>query len=115
MQKLKALLTGIAAVTVLSSAMSTQAQTYGDNPFGEGGCSAAVYNEETYSPYQVYSWAVPDLANGQSVDVDASVTRFDPYTGQPIVSGPGGGLVLTFTCNNGVISGGSNFGYWTPA
>jgi hypothetical protein len=118
MQKLKALLTGIAAVTILSSAMSTQAQTYGDgdNPFEEGGCSAAVYNEETYSPYQIYSWAVPDLANGQSVDVDAGLTRFDPFTGQAIVSGPGGqNMWLTFTCNNGVISGGANYGYWTPA
>jgi len=112
MQKFKALVAGIAVATAVCTLMPAQAQSFSEsfyNPIGDdsGGCAAAVYNEDHYSPDYINYWEIPTLANGESITLRSRLQA-------PWGTSPGGSnFDLTFTCQDGTISGGANYiGYW---
>ena len=95
---------GILAVTLFAlSSFSAQANPPGSsfaNPIEEGGCGAS-YFEDVQGGYAFVDFSVPQLADGESIEVQGVGIRTGSYS-------------LTFTCSNGTISNGGLTGDWWP-
>ncbi|MGV7206910.1 hypothetical protein ACLB1G_03530 [Oxalobacteraceae bacterium A2-2] len=110
MKKLMAALT--LALLAGAASVPAQATVFGywlDNPSGDGGCNPTVYSEDW--SYAWFSWEIPALADGQSVEVGASMSWQD-YSGYHVMTPDQyNSEKITFTCNNGRVSGNTS-GFW---
>ncbi|MGV7206909.1 hypothetical protein ACLB1G_03525 [Oxalobacteraceae bacterium A2-2] len=80
------------------------------NPGEDGGCNAAAYFED-WSGNESYTWNIPALADGESIDVGADKYWWNNSGYYFLPADQYYSPKATFTCNNGTISGGGN-GYW---
>ena len=88
------LLASLTGYTALAYALSFENPS--NNPANPGGCGAARYFEMGHG--EDASWNVPELGNGQQVEVYSP----DPYSWS--------NAYRSFSCTNGVIEGGLSHG-----
>jgi hypothetical protein len=103
-----------ASLALLSAVMTVPAgaETYGGsfgNPGENGSCNPVYYYEVWGNEW--YTWEIPVLEDGQSIEVGADKAWSDYWGYYYLESDQYNSPKNTFTCNNGTVSG-SVSGYW---